>query len=378
MIEQILNATATTPKIFRDQMLQFVPRPTMTKLKYLPNPPNLRMPQSLDMLRKLYENLDITQDPYVIKLKANPSNVAAIRKVMANRQTYCQYQIKRLLNKAYNIFDELGPWPTSHFIDSCIEKLEAGAMAGSLNLVDLDNDEISYLRRQLATITKHKQQDIKEDTEISPKAMSLIHFLQGNAGPSFSGLVFVETRATVALLAHVLSQHPRTRHLLKVGTFVGASVHASRNEIGELLDIGKQKATLEDLRSGQKNLIIATSALEEGIDVPVCNHVICFQKPTSLKSFIQRRGRARHSESTYAIMYNEFDDSHDSSTWHDLEEHMKQIYMDETRVLREAQELGVADERERKEFQVDSTRLVELQSVPGKKSHLMQCKNNTQ
>lgn len=325
----------------------------MIKLKYPPNPPNLRIPQSLDMLYKLYQNLDISKDPYVIKLKENPGNVAAIRKVMANRQTYCQNQIKNLLNKAFTIYDELGSWATSHFIDTCIEKFEAGVMEGSLNLDFLDT-EISYLRRQLTTITKFKQQDIK-DTEVSPKAMSLINFLQGKAGPSFSGLVFVETRATVALLAQVLSQHPLTRHALKVGTFVGASIHASRYEIGELLDVRKQNPTLEDLRSGRKNLIIATSALEEGIDVPVCNHVICFQKPTSFKSFIQRRGRARHSQSTYAIMYNEFDDSHHSSLWHDLEEHMKQVYMDDKRLLREAQELGVTDERKNREFQVDST-----------------------
>lgn len=327
----------------------------MIQLKYPPNPPNFRMPQSLDTLQKLFENLDITQDPYVIKLKANLSNVTTIRKVLANRQTYCQNHIKRLLNKAYTIYDELGPWPTSHFIDCCIEKLEAEANEGSLDLGDLDNNEISYLRKELATVTNFKQEDIKEDSEISPKAMSLINYLQGKTGPNFSGLVFVETRATVALLAHVLSEHPRTRHALKVGTFVGASGHSSRYEIGELLDIGKQKSTLEDLRSGKKNLIIATSALEEGIDVSVCNHVICFQRPTSLKSFIQRRGRARHPESTYAIMYNELDDSHDSSRWHDVEEDMKQIYMDETRLLREAQELEAIDEREWREFQVDST-----------------------
>lgn len=355
MIEQILNATAITPKIFREQMLQFVPRPIIIQLKYPPNPPNLREPQSLHTLEKLHENLDITQDPYVIKLKASPGNDAAIRKVLASRQTYCQDHIKQLLNKAKTIHAELGPWPTRYFIDRCIEKLEAEATEESRDFGDLDNNEISYLRRHLATVTSSKQQDIKEDREISPKAMSLINYLQGKAGPNFSGLVFVETRATVALLAHVLSQHPRTKHVLKVGTFVGASSHASRHKIGELLDVRKQKTALEDLRSGQKNLIIATSALEEGIDVSACNHVVCFQRPKSLKSFIQRRGRARHSESTYAIMYNELDDSQDLSTWHDVEEQMKQIYMDETRPLREAQELEIIDERKTREFQVDST-----------------------
>lgn len=336
-------------------MLQYVPRPIMIQLKYPPIPPNFRRPQALDTLQKIYQNLDIMQDPYVIKLKARPGNVAVIRKVVASRQTYCQNHIKRLLNKANTIYYELGPWPTSYFINCCIEKLEAEANERSLDLGDLDNDEIIYLRRQLGIVTKLKLQDIKEDSEISPKAMALIHYLQEKAGLNFSGLVFVETRATVAVLAHVLSQHPRTRAAFKLGTFVGASSHPARHEIGELLDLGKQISTLEDLRTGQKNLIIATSALEEGIDVSVCNHVICFQRPTSLRSFIQRRGRARHPDSTYAIMYNELDDSYDSSTWHDVEEEMKQIYMDETRLLREAQELEVIDEREKREFQVDST-----------------------
>lgn len=33
---------------------------------------------------------------------------------------------------------------------------------------------------------------------------------------------------------------------------------------------------------------------------------------------------------------------------------MKQVYMDDTRLLREVQELGVTDERKNREFQVDS------------------------
>lgn len=44
--------------------------------------------------------------------------------------------------------------------------------------------------------------------------------------------------------------------------------------------------------------------------------------------------------------------SHDSSTWHDVEEHMKQIYKDETKLLSEAEELEATDEREERRFQV--------------------------
>ncbi len=356
MIEQSLNAISCTPKVNRDEMLRFVPRPNLTSLVYPPNS-SVHVPKSLDMLQKLYANLDITEDPYVIKLMKTPDRTASsqLRKVLLSHQTYCRDQIKRLLNRAYTVFDELGHWATNYFIDFCIEKFEAAANEGSIDPNNLDDDEVFYLKKQLATITRSEVQDIKDDSEISPKAKTLIDFLQGQANSDFSGLVFVETRATVALLSDLLSRHSRTRDRFKVGTFVGASTRFSRFEIGELLDMRTQKSTLEELRHGRKNLIIATSALEEGIDVSACNHVVCFQKPPNLKSFIQRRGRARNSKSAYTIMFNQESDSATLSIWQDLEEEMKQIYMDETRLLKENQELEDDGEEGDREFRVDST-----------------------
>jgi ERCC4-related helicase len=61
-------------------------------------------------------------------------------------------------------------------------------------------------------------------------------------------------------------------------------------------------STLEKFRSGELDLIISTTVLEEGIDVPACNIVICFDEPSSLKSFVQRRGRARMKESKLVLM----------------------------------------------------------------------------
>jgi ERCC4-related helicase len=50
---------------------------------------------------------------------------------------------------------------------------------------------------------------------------------------------------------------------------------------------------LNDFQQRRKNLIISTNVLEEGIDITACYMVICFNKPPNLKSFVQRRGRAR-------------------------------------------------------------------------------------
>ena len=125
-------------------------------------------------------------------------------------------------------------------------------------------------------------------------------------------------------------------------------------DMGELVDIKNQVDTLDHLRQGTKNLIIATSVLEEGIDVSACNVVICFEKPPNLKAFIQRRGRARKSRSKYVLMFPDTDVMSQLSTWQQLEDEMRQRYMDEMRQIEQLQELEAA-ETGRREFCIEST-----------------------
>jgi len=52
----------------------------------------------------------------------------------------------------------------------------------------------------------------------------------------------------------------------------------------------------------QVNIIVATSILEEGLDVQTCNLVIRFDPCPTVCSFIQSRGRARMQNSDYILM----------------------------------------------------------------------------
>lgn len=52
----------------------------------------------------------------------------------------------------------------------------------------------------------------------------------------------------------------------------------------------------------QVNVIVATSILEEGLDVQSCNVVIRFDPCPNFCSFIQSRGRARSEKSDFLIM----------------------------------------------------------------------------
>ena len=124
--------------------------------------------------------------------------------------------------------------------------------------------------------------------------------------------------------------------------------------MGELVDIKNQTDTLDHLRQGSKNLVIATSVLEEGIDVSACNFVICFEKPPNLKAFIQRRGRARKSKSKYVIMFPATDNMFQLSTWQQLEDEMRQRYMDEMRQVEQLRQMEEVDSG-RREIYVETT-----------------------
>lgn len=50
------------------------------------------------------------------------------------------------------------------------------------------------------------------------------------------------------------------------------------------------------------NIIVATSMLEEGLDVQSCNLVIRFDPSATVCSFIQSRGRARMQNSDFILM----------------------------------------------------------------------------
>ncbi|XP_065874496.1 endoribonuclease Dicer homolog 2-like isoform X2 [Euphorbia lathyris] len=122
-------------------------------------------------------------------------------------------------------------------------------------------------------------------------------------------IVFVERIITAIALESLLSELlPRyngwkTRFIAGCSSKLQTQTRKTHNEI------------VQQFRDGKVNIIIATSILEEGLDVQSCNLVIRFDPSSTVSSFIQSKGRARMKNSDYLLMVK----NGDSSTYSKLE-----------------------------------------------------------
>lgn len=172
---------------------------------------------------------------------------------------------------------------------------------------------------------------------------------------NLSFVVFVKERATTVVLSHILTTHPEVRKRFRIGVMVGMSfVPGVKRDFMDLPGDSSGSTDLEAFRAGKKNLLIATNVLEEGIDVPACNLIVCVDKPANLKAFIQRRGRARMRQSQLYILVDE-QDPNASKNWEQLEAEMKRHYEDERRNIQHLEALEDADELDYPELRVEST-----------------------
>jgi hypothetical protein len=62
--------------------------------------------------------------------------------------------------------------------------------------------------------------------------------------------------------------------------------------------------TLSSLRSGNTNLLFATSVVEEGVDVQACSFVVAFDGLRSVKGYVQMKGRARQEHAKFFLLHD--------------------------------------------------------------------------
>lgn len=142
----------------------------------------------------------------------------------------------------------------------------------------------------------------------SPKFRQLLIFLQQHLAAmkdvnSLKAIVFVKRRYTAKMIFHVLKIFAANKpsFQIKPDFMVGVNSQIS-GEIEIILQTNLTKGSLERFKRGETNLIVASNVLEEGIDLQMCNLVFMYDLPSSFRSYVQSKGRARMDDSTFVML----------------------------------------------------------------------------
>lgn len=368
-LERTLDSVCKSPHKHRDELISHSNRPEMLIAAH----DELRDPFERDgytpnmlKLLNIYRNMNISEDPYILRLRAENSQRSRIslEKAWMTRDTFAQSQMKTVCGRSVELCRQLGPWAADYYINRVVSDIntryESQAFFGGKS----KDADIQYLVKLFGTV--QLEPIPAQPTELSSKLKELVRILLSFKDDPM-GIIFVKERATVAVLAHFLATHPPLRERLRVGAMVGTSKPPGSRHA--FLDLNRKDdvESLQHFRAGRVNLLVATSVLEEGIDVPACNLVICFDKPEQLKSFIQRRGRARMRVSQLVLLVDA-KSREDVAEWQEHEKMMKKIYEDDLRELTHLKEVEESEEIEIPPLEVPSSRA--RLTIDDAKSHL--------
>lgn len=139
----------------------------------------------------------------------------------------------------------------------------------------------------------------------SPKVQKVLRFLtvyvQEHDATKMKGLIFVQRRHTAKILYHVIKKYAIAAKLPIRPDFMVGNNAPMPESIEAILENKVNRRVLDKFNRNETNLIVASSVLEEGVDLQVCNLVMSYDSPVSFRSYVQSKGRARMADSQYVI-----------------------------------------------------------------------------
>ncbi|KAJ6002679.1 hypothetical protein N7451_005226 [Penicillium sp. IBT 35674x] len=243
-------------------------------------------------------------------------------------------QLRRFLRRSEALYHELGSWAVAEYMATSIKhfKEHQRSHAETNWSPRAANDFTMQIVCDLGWLEQPQLPIIPAD--LSPKCRGLLETLSQLADCDFHGLIFVNQRATVIILKSLIERYPGIKYPLRCGTFIGMShMHGRRDLDISHAEIRGQEETLAKFRIRALDLLITTNVLEEGIDIPACNTVISFDRPRSIRSFVQRRGRARQGKSTFIIFLDDEEDEEELRELIEAEDGLEKTYRDDTRAF---------------------------------------------
>ncbi|XP_063958969.1 endoribonuclease Dicer-like [Lytechinus pictus] len=138
----------------------------------------------------------------------------------------------------------------------------------------------------------------------------------GRSTTNLCGIVFVEHRYTAAVMSRLFKKlskrDPRLHFLLCSCIAIGSGRLgvAKKSAVQAQNQRRKNEEVLRKFRRREVNVLVATSSVEDGVELPRCNGcnlVVRFDRPTSYQSYMQSKAKARAPTSHFLMLIDEPD-----------------------------------------------------------------------
>ncbi|EXJ54825.1 hypothetical protein A1O7_10166 [Cladophialophora yegresii CBS 114405] len=355
-LENNLNATCKSPLQQLEEYTAFVNIPEPVILPHSPIPHHCS--NLLSLLTAAVCAVNVEQDPVVAALRRSKDRYdqEKLEKIFKKQRTPAMEEMQALVRSCTDIQHNLGAWACDMFIKKCVENLELTS-SRELESVATESpfaEKSVFIASTLNTLhlpLRMANLDLNTAGSVSSKVKLLVEFLQECYQPDLRCLIFVKTRPTAWSLSDIINSHPVTQDQYRAFSFVGVSNPAHRG-VCDFAELHTQHDNLESFRRGELNVCVATSVLEEGVDVPAMNLVICFDERPNFRSFIQSRGRARQRESRF-VMFPEA--ALKRSQWQALEDEMNEDCRKSLESVEQRERIERVDEADGEVFRIAST-----------------------
>ena len=213
----------------------------------------------------------------------------------------------KLINRCAHVFEQLGTCSLFYYVDKVvIQQLNDKAHS----MKDIDDRSLKCACRILAGLDglraelKRLRCALGADPfalEAAPrsfKVAKLVELLKqvfkARDPSQHRGIVFCEQVALVSSLAKLLND-ALSDIGLRCGAVAGSGYQSEKD----------RQSHLDSFKNGRIQILVATAALEEGIDVPECAFVVRYSSVPTTKAHIQGAGRARHPDATIYYFDND-------------------------------------------------------------------------
>ena len=246
-----------------------------------------------------------------------------------------------------------------NIIEECLEVLDDVSMSSALeaanfaeaelhemlqnSLTEWERGLVAAARTEIAIFVQECQKELDNGADDrSPKLTTLLDVLsQAFYGGLFKqdekvcGIIFVQKRSTAVCLSEMInSLKDGLFPQVKCGYIVGhGSITGGQGQGSTNMNTKKQQEVLRRFRKEALNLLVATSVVEEGLDVRRCNLVVRYSFPQTFQSYVQSKGRARSKNSRYLLLVDNEEYAKCRAklhTYRDIEKELQSICHDRT------------------------------------------------